>query len=106
MDSPSKLERPLDCAGRNEHEDGSASREGPLEPASLHEMLLVNPVLVSALRNVNASQQLRKEREVILAAINGDDGGSKLQYAAPELRNDKEIVLLAVSKLVRKACPL
>ena len=105
INSSAGWESPLECTGGDIDEERRADREVPSEPVGLYEMLLVNPVLVSALRNVNASQRLRKEREVILAAIAGDNGGSKLQYAAPELRNDKEVVLLAVSKLVRKAVP-
>jgi hypothetical protein len=66
----------------------------------MRDVMLVHPVLVKALQKANASQRLRQEREVVWAAVAGENGGSQLQYAAPELRNDKDIVLMAVSKQV------
>lgn len=47
----------------------------------------------------NDSEEQRKDRNHVLAAVKQDGRG--LQYAAPELRGNKEIVLAATTKLGR-----
>ena len=45
---------------------------------------------------VDASHELRADREVVLAAV--AECGGALRYASKALRNDREVVLTAVAK--------
>ena len=47
---------------------------------------------------VNASDELKADREIVLAAVQNDTYGMALQYASKELKADREIVLTAVQK--------
>ena len=45
-----------------------------------------------------ASEELRADREVVLAAASADDcGGEALQYASDDLRSDRDVVLAAAA---------
>ncbi len=45
-----------------------------------------------------ASEELRADREIVLAAVSQDGQGSALEYACKESKSDREIVLAAVSQ--------
>ena len=45
-----------------------------------------------------AAEELRADREVVLAAVSHDEHGIALHWAAEELRADREIILAALGQ--------